>query len=169
MGLPCGAWASEESLSGKGLELTSEEMQLPSETLQEAYSKRGEISCFLSAADFAFPPASPSGHIYLEASWQEHLEDAIPSAPSRAVGGVRDDRKNPGTASHWPCEPLKLPQSNFQAMPFDLLLKSIWKYFNNLTRDVLICLLLFSHQVMSALCDPMDYSPPGFFYPNLIG
>lgn len=44
---------ARESLSGKGLELTSEEMQLPSETLQEAYSKREEISCFLSAADFA--------------------------------------------------------------------------------------------------------------------
>lgn len=44
---------TREGLSGKDLEPTSEEMQLPSETLPEAYSKRGEIPCFFSPADFA--------------------------------------------------------------------------------------------------------------------
>lgn len=37
-----------EGLSGKDLELTSEEVQLLSETLPEAYRKRGEIPCFVS-------------------------------------------------------------------------------------------------------------------------
>lgn len=79
-----------EGLSGKDLELTSEEVQLLSETLPEAYRKRGEIPCFVSPCWLCtFPPASPSGHIYIEASWQRHLEGVIPSAPSRAVGGVR--------------------------------------------------------------------------------
>ena len=34
---------TREGLSGKDLEPTSEEMQLPSETLPEAYSKRGKL------------------------------------------------------------------------------------------------------------------------------